>query len=209
MTQEPAAVRQPDRRVRSNRARILAVARTELGINPDVSMDDIARAAGLVRRTLYGHFPGREALLDALAEEASDAIREALDLAADDTPTHEVALARFALATWEVGDRYRMLLTLGRRHLGDDRFTALLLPAQEHLVGVLAAGQRDGVFSDHLPAAVLAPALEALCLSLLESVNDGTWPDPDAMGAAVASLVGAGITPERAARIAREVRGTL
>jgi len=46
---------------RSNRARILAVARQQLSENPDVAMDDIARSAGVVRRTLYGHFPPRGA----------------------------------------------------------------------------------------------------------------------------------------------------
>ena len=61
----------PQRRhARSNRARLLAAARTELSRDPDVSLDEIARAAGVVRRTLYGHFPNREALIDALATES-------------------------------------------------------------------------------------------------------------------------------------------
>ncbi len=53
---------------RSNRVRLLAAAREELGRDPDASLDEIARAAGVVRRTLYGHFPNREALIDALAD---------------------------------------------------------------------------------------------------------------------------------------------
>lgn len=54
---EPVA-RVPQRRnARSNRARILATARRELGRNPDVTLEELARAAGVVRRTLFGHFP--------------------------------------------------------------------------------------------------------------------------------------------------------
>src|SRR5919108_2683711 len=71
--------RVPQRRnARSNRARILATARRELGRNPDITLEELARAAGVVRRTLFGHFPGRSALLEALAEEASKTFEEVL-----------------------------------------------------------------------------------------------------------------------------------
>src|SRR3954452_7296011 len=38
--------------------------------DPDVSMAEIARRAGVVRATIYMHFPTREALLDAVMEHA-------------------------------------------------------------------------------------------------------------------------------------------
>ncbi|MET7479718.1 TetR family transcriptional regulator [Streptomyces sp. NPDC005648] len=34
-------------------------------------MGDIAQAAGVVRRTLYGHFNGRAALVEGLVEDAA------------------------------------------------------------------------------------------------------------------------------------------
>jgi AcrR family transcriptional regulator len=46
-------------RAAANRRHILAVATRELARDPDASMDDVARAAGVVRRTVYGHFPSR------------------------------------------------------------------------------------------------------------------------------------------------------
>ncbi|MET8807449.1 hypothetical protein [Streptomyces sp. NPDC004546] len=55
---------------------------------------------------------------------------------------------------------------------------------------ILERGQRAGVSHEHLPTAVLSAALEALTLSLLESVNTGTWED-DPTRTAVAAQVAA------------------
>jgi AcrR family transcriptional regulator len=60
-------------RVRSmneTRDRILDVALDVLGENPDAGMGDIASAAGVVRRTVYGHFPSRLDLVRTLTERA-------------------------------------------------------------------------------------------------------------------------------------------
>jgi len=46
-----------------NRARILAVARAALDASGDVSLQAIARAAGVGQGTLYRHFPDRESLV--------------------------------------------------------------------------------------------------------------------------------------------------
>ncbi|MFF2847262.1 TetR/AcrR family transcriptional regulator [Streptomyces sp. NPDC058001] len=191
---------------RSNRARILAVARHELGRNPDVSLEDIAQAAGVVRRTLYGHFPGRLALLEALADEAADALRDAVTEASVPDEPYERALGRFVLAIWPIGDRYRMLLALARHDLGAERVSEVLAPARREAIGILKSGRRAGVFHDHVPADVLSTALEALVLSLLESVNTGAWEDDQGGGAAVATLIAAGVP---AAHAEAEVRGLI
>ena len=46
-----------------------------LASDPDASMAEIARRAGVVRATIYMHFPTREALLDAVMENATGAGR--------------------------------------------------------------------------------------------------------------------------------------
>jgi AcrR family transcriptional regulator len=60
-----------------NHARILAAACEELGRNPSASLDEIARAVGVARRTVYEHFPSRQALIAALAGEATQTVAEA------------------------------------------------------------------------------------------------------------------------------------
>ena len=198
-------VREPLRsNSRSNRARILATARQELGRNPDVTLEEIARAAGVVRRTLFGHFPGRAALLDALAEEASEALRGVVAREPDVVEAPERALGRFVLSIWSVGDRYRLLLALARQDLGMERVSEVLAPARDAATAVLERGQRAGVFHDHLPAAVLSSALEALTISLLESVNAGTWED-DGTQTAVATLVAAGVPEKEASAVVESV----
>ncbi|MET8471222.1 TetR/AcrR family transcriptional regulator [Streptomyces sp. NPDC006422] len=186
---------EPQRRnSRANRERILAVAREELGRNANASLDEIARAAGVVRRTLYGHFPGRQALLEALAEEAKQTLSGALAAppVAADSPVE--ALARFMLQIWSVGDRYRMLISLAHRDLGVERVADVLEPARTRATAILERGQREGVFLSDVPAPALAPALEALGLSLLESTHSGAW---EGTGAAAArtTLIAAGVPP--------------
>ncbi|PBC71073.1 TetR family transcriptional regulator [Streptomyces sp. TLI_235] len=193
---------------RSNRARILAVARQEFGANPEVTLDEIARAAGVVRRTLYGHFNGRAALLEALAEEASQALRDALTVATAPTrPAEgpERSLARLVVGIWQVGDRYRVLLSLALQDLGAERVDELLRPARHAVVAAVERGQDAGVFHRHLPAAVLGSALEALTLALLEAVNAGAWEDPAGTATATETLIALGVPTETAADVARDL----
>jgi len=51
---------------RRNRERILVAAAEALAEDPSAGLERIARRAGVSRPTLYAHFAGREALLDAL-----------------------------------------------------------------------------------------------------------------------------------------------
>lgn len=204
MTKPVARV--PQRRnARSNRARILATARQELGRNPDVTLEELARAAGVVRRTLFGHFPGRQALLEALAEEAAETLQAALESgAARREEPAERALAYFVFSLWPVGDRYRFLLALARRDLGVDRVSEILAPARAAATAILERGQRDGVFHTQLPAPVLSAGLEAMTVALLEEVNSGALED-DGTHTAVATLVAAGVPEERAKTVVDEV----
>ncbi|MFJ3669194.1 TetR/AcrR family transcriptional regulator [Streptomyces sp. NPDC090106] len=191
---------------RANRARILATARRELGRDPDVTLEELARAAGVVRRTLFGHFPGRAALLEALADEASETLRDAVvdgALRAEGESAERV-LARLVCAMWPVGDRYRMLLALARRDLGAERVAEVLAPARAETARVLERGQRDGVFHTHLPADVLAAGLEAMTVALLEAVNTGALEDDGGRQVAVVTLIAAGVPQERACVVAAE-----
>ncbi|MFE0799492.1 TetR/AcrR family transcriptional regulator [Streptomyces sp. NPDC058812] len=193
----------------TTRARILRAAERELGRDPDRSLTEIAAAAGVARRTLYGHFTGRDALVGGLVEEAAEAVLRAIGgsdaPAPDDDPA--VALAWFVLGLWPIGDRYGTLIALARhRGLGPEGVSAILAPARDRLAGILARGRGAGVFHTAVPPGVLGAALEAHLLALLGCARRGVW-DDDGTGAAVAALIVAGVGADTASRAVRALRG--
>ncbi|MFF3941419.1 TetR/AcrR family transcriptional regulator [Streptomyces phaeofaciens] len=189
-------------RTRRTRARILEAARRELGRDPDSSLGDIAEAAGVVRRTVYGHFDGRAALVSGLVEDAAQALRQALAVPECPASDAVTALARFVLAAWPVGDRYRMLLRLAPQDLGAERVDEVLAPARRTAEAIIDRGQRQGVFQTSVPPGPLSMALEGHLLGLLECVNAGTWTD-DGTRTATAALIAMGVDRDLAAACIR------
>ncbi|WP_259408337.1 TetR/AcrR family transcriptional regulator [Streptomyces akebiae] len=187
---------------------MLEAARRELARDPDSRLEDIAGAAGVARRTVYGHFAGRAALVEGLAAEAAEAIRLAVTSAPAASSDAAADLARFVLTVWPVGDRYRTLIRLAR---GQDLLPAhvdeLLAPARDLVSGLLTHGRRQGVFQATVPPGPLSRAIEAHLLPLLDCVNQGTWSD-DGTGAATAALIAAGVAPDTAAAKVDHVRRT-
>ena len=206
MTRASAADTPERNRTRLTRARILEAARQQLGRDPDSSLGDIAEAAGVVRRTVYGHFNGRAALVEGLVEDAAQALRQAL--ASPTVPASDAvtALARFVLDVWPVGDRYRMLLRLAPQDLGAERVDEVLAPARESAAAIIARGQRQGVFQASVPPGPLSRALEGQLVGLLECVNAGTWTD-DGTSTAAAALIAMGVDADRATACVRAIGG--
>lgn len=185
---------------RANRARILEAAISAFAADPDASMDDVARAAGVVRRTVYSHFPNREALIEGLVAEAASAIASTLSAGPPAPEAPDLAVAVLALRTWPVGDRFRVLLSFARRELGEERIHALLEPLRVTSIDNVERGQRDGVFSDYLPPPLLVAMYEGMTLTLLEQANRGAIVDRGETFA-TAGLVLLGLRPERAAEV--------
>lgn len=190
-------------------SRILDAAREVLTRDPDGSLEDIACAAGVARRTVYAHFAGRAALVEGLAAEAAEVIRRAVAAAPAPTSDAVADLARFVLMVWPVGDRYRTLIRLARgQDLGRARVDELLAPARDLVTRVFARGRRQGVFQTTVAPDLLGRAIEAQLLALLDCVDCvdlGLWSD-DGTGAATAALIAAGVAPDTAAAKVDQVR---
>lgn len=204
MARAPVTATPERSRTLLTRARILEAARQELGRDPDSSLSDIAEAAGVVRRTVYGHFSGRAALVEGLVEEAAQALRQALVAPRVPAADAVTELACFVLAVWPVADRYRILLRLAPQDLGAERVAELLAPARHMAEAIIGRGQRRGVFQTSVPPAVLTRGLEGQLLGLLDCVNGGAWSD-DGTGATAAALIAMGVNPDHAATRVREL----
>lgn len=92
-------------------AAVLDASVTLLGRQPDASMEEIARAAGVSRQTVYAHYPSRDALLQAVTRHVTaEVARElgGLDLSQGSAID---ALARWVDSGWALLERYPVLLT--------------------------------------------------------------------------------------------------
>ncbi|MBG6096731.1 TetR/AcrR family transcriptional regulator [Nocardioides luteus] len=181
------------------RARIIDVARELLGQRPDAGMGDVAAAAGVVRRTVYGHFPARNDLVRTLAEQAAGeiaAVLEEVDVA--ETPADE-AWARFVHRLWPLAHRYRVLLALRRGEYGDE-IHELLGSVDAMLATLIRRGQNAGEFGTHLPP----DALGRIGYAAVFAIADDRRGDPalDVRAAAITSLLVLGVSAERAHSLA-------
>ncbi|MFG2223447.1 TetR/AcrR family transcriptional regulator [Streptomyces sp. NPDC048644] len=195
-------------RAYANRRRIMDIALTELLQDPDASMDRIARAAGVVRRTVYGHFPNREALVTALTDSATADVAAAFDSGTDPELPADLALARATVAVWQVADRYRLLIALARRSVTDEGIRARLEPVRRAAAQLIARGLREGCFHTDLPPLALAHLHEHTLFGITQAVNYGALPAREAGAAAIAAVLATvGVGAERAAELACVVTG--
>ena len=110
----------PRRRADAERsiARILDAALDALAADPDASMTAIARRAGVVRATIYVHFPTREALIDAVTDRALEEVGAAIDAAEPGRGDANEALARVVRSTWRTLARFHALVAINTQRHG-------------------------------------------------------------------------------------------
>lgn len=183
------------RSVDDTRRRILDVALDVLGHHPDAGMGDIASAAGVVRRTVYGHFPTRTDLVLTLAQQAVDELAAVFDEVNSSGGAADRLWAAFIARLWPLADRYRVLLVLRRGEYGKE-IHALLRPVDRKLADLVQQGQDTGAFGRHLPAHVLSQVAYATVFSIADSNLSGE--NADAAAATMTSLLLLGVPEARA-----------
>ena len=134
-------------------AAILDAALEALASDPDSSMSEIARRAGVVRATVYVHFPTRESLLDAVMEYAVGQVAAATKAAEPERGEPVEALERVLRATWRQLAQFHGLLALNAARLTPQELHRRHLPVLEQLEPLIERGQKQGVFRRDLPVA--------------------------------------------------------
>ena len=183
------------RSMNDTRDRILDVALEVLGQNPDAAMGDIASAAGVVRRTVYGHFPTRTDLVRTLTQRAVNEMTAVLAEVNASDRAADAAWVDFIARLWPLVRRYRVLVALRRGEYGQE-IHALLAPVDETLADLVQRGQDSHVFGRHLPAGLLSQVAFAAVFSIADDgLSNGTL---GARAATITSLLVLGVPEARA-----------
>jgi AcrR family transcriptional regulator len=174
-----------------NIARILDAAVDALAEDADVSMAEVARRAGVVRATIYGHFPTREALLDAVTQRAFGRVRSVIAAAEPERGDAADALARVVAATWQTLSRYHGLIAVNTETHSHHELQARHESVLGELQPLIERGQADGTFRSDVPAGWHLGALMALVHLASGQLRAGTVGAADAESALVATVLGA------------------
>jgi AcrR family transcriptional regulator len=172
-------------------AAILDAALDALASDPDSSMSEIARRAGVVRATIYVHFPTRTALLDAVMEHAVGQVAEATRLAEPQRGEPREALERVLLATWRELGRFHALLAINTARLSAEELHRRHLPVLDQMEPLIERGQTEGVFRRDLPVAWHLAVIRAIVHTASREVQGGRLPESDAEAAMLSTAIAA------------------
>jgi TetR/AcrR family transcriptional regulator, mexCD-oprJ operon repressor len=182
----------PPRRADAQRSfdSILEAALEALASDPDASMAEIARGAGVVRATIYVHFPTREALIAAITEQGLAEVSAAIESAEPARGEPAEALERVITAAWRGLGRYHALVEINTRLASAD-LHALHAPVVDVIVPLIERGQRDGSFRADVPSAWHLATLLALIHAASGELAAGRMSSAQVESALPASVLGA------------------
>jgi AcrR family transcriptional regulator len=179
-------------------AAILDAGLEALASDPDTSMSEVARRAGVVRATIYVHFPTRTALLDAVMDHAVGQVVEAMKGAEPTRGEPVEALERVLLATWRQLARFHGLLALNTARLSAEELHRRHVPMLDQLEPLIERGQREGVFRSDLPIAWHLAVIRAIVHAASASIQGGRLEESEAEAAMLTTALAAIAAPARA-----------
>jgi TetR/AcrR family transcriptional regulator, mexCD-oprJ operon repressor len=156
-----------------NTAAIIGAALEALANDPDVSMAEIARRAGVVRATVYMHFPTRESLLDAVMEDAVGQVAGATREAEPTQGEPEEALERVLRATWHKLSDFQTLLAINTSRLSAKELHRRHQPVMSLFVPLIERGQEKGVFRSDLPVSWHLAMIRAIAHAASAELRSG------------------------------------
>jgi len=178
-----------------NMARILDAAATCLSRSPTASMGEIAQAAGVGRVTVYGHFPSREALIEAALSrllERGEAMLAGLDLTGDPRE----ALRALIESSWRLIADAGAVLEAAQEVLPPGRIRELHAKPAQRAEELIRRGQSEGTFRTDLPASWLTSVLYHVLKGAAADITSGRLDAADAPRFIVATVLAAYATAD-------------
>ncbi|MEJ7793311.1 MAG: TetR/AcrR family transcriptional regulator [Gaiellaceae bacterium] len=177
-------------------AAVLDAALDALASDPDSSMSEIARRAGVVRATIYVHFPTREALLDAVMERSVADVAEAMRGAEPQRGEPVEALERVLRATWRELARFHALLAINTARLSAEELRRRHVPMLDQLQPLVKRGQKQGAFRNDLPVAWHLAVIRAIVHTASHESQGGRIPESEAEAAMLSTALSAISPPQ-------------
>lgn len=162
------------RDARRNRDKLIAVAQAAFATaEGPVSLEAIARQAGVGIGTLYRHFPTREDLVDAVYATELDAVTASAPALLDQHP------ADLALRAW-IG-RYAAFIAT-KRGMMDTLRTAfasgrIAAPSRERVTATIATILKQGTATGTLRADIAPDDVTTLLIGVFAAIIDGAPPE--------------------------------
>lgn len=180
--------RAPRRDAVENRAGILDAARSALSVDPYASVDVIARSAGLSRRTLYGHFDDREALIRELISTGAQRFNAIAESVAD--ADARLALARLTARLWHEAAHVQVAAALALDEAHVQHTADALAPLRRTVAALVRRGQDDGSFRSDLAAPTLARLIEEIARTVISRTDAASTGAANLAVRAVLSIAG-------------------
>lgn len=180
-----APARRPRRDAAANRAGILTAAATTIAHDPHASIDAIARAAGLSRRALYGHFDDRDALLRELIATGAPRFNALAD-AVDPAASAPVALAQLTDRLWAEAAHVQVAAAIALDETHVEHTAAALAPLRRAVASLVRRGQEAGTLRTDVVAPTLARLIEETARVVVTRVDAAS---PEARPLAVRAVL--------------------
>jgi AcrR family transcriptional regulator len=181
---------------RMNVAAILDSATRCLARDPDASLAEIAREAGVGRVTLYGHFDSRSTLIAEVVAAAmthSEGELEKVNLTGDPAD----AMQRLLEASWRLTHRYGALVQAAEKSLEPEQLHAAHEEPITRMRALLQRGRRAGDFRTDMPLTWQLTMIQGILHSASAAVHRGDH-TADAACDLVTTSVLAALTPPAA-----------
>ena|SRR2546428_4267979 len=170
---------------------IINAALEALASDPDVSMAKIARRAGVVRATIYMHFPTRESLLDAVMEHAVAQVAQATSDAEPTRGEPEEALERVLRATWQKLSDFHALLAINTSRLSAKELHLRHQPVMTLFVPLIERGQKKGIFRSDLSISWHLAMIRAIVHAASAEVRSGRITEAEVEPAILSTVMNA------------------